>query len=275
MASSWKPVGRRAGMTLIELVVVVAILAVLAGLVLPRLDNIMVRANKSQGASNMHGVSRYVQTHMVMNNVYPDNWDSLLDTAGNRWTAGTPLGQNTVPSTDWGLHPSLTSGPAPLGRNRLTTSTIATTTELRSLARMGISTVLDVDPALVNANSPGNAFRAGNGGVARTLAVGGAIATLADGVGLIKYFYPQSNDTAATLPPNKRIIVLGLGRSCTINADTLQEPPSYHNQDMLKFYYRYLCVFEFDTTGGRARLLGSLAADGDTIEEEIVDFYKL
>ena len=85
---------RRAGFTLLELIVVIGILVILAGLVVGKLDLLQVRANKGVAASNMSGVGRLIRLYRVSHQGFPDNWDSLITTNGA--TRGTALWKATT-----------------------------------------------------------------------------------------------------------------------------------------------------------------------------------
>src|SRR5262245_60269740 len=140
----------RRAFTLIELVIVVGVLVILAGLLLPSLDLYKLKANKGVAAANMGDISRAVQQFYAQNNVYPDRWDSLLS-GGQLWTPGPPGGNP-------GLDPQLVGGPPAGSPTKLTTTTLTengTLHEVRSLTRMGITTVLDLD---ATTNLPGNRF---------------------------------------------------------------------------------------------------------------------
>jgi len=73
----------RAGLTLIELVVVMVILAAVAGIVLPLLPSMVSRAHTSTGATNVGEVAKAIQTHEALYSAYPTNFDSLIDETGN------------------------------------------------------------------------------------------------------------------------------------------------------------------------------------------------
>jgi prepilin-type N-terminal cleavage/methylation domain-containing protein len=244
---------RTVGFTLIELIVVMAVLTVLAGLVLPKLDVFKLKANKASAASNIHGVDRFVTGYKVQKDVFPDQWDSLLDATNT--TALWP-----------GLDPQLIGGTVG-SPTKLTTTTIATNDELRSLNRVGLLTVLDH----VNGGFPGDSASSGP----RTFTTGDTLATInaadPDGQRILNQFYPM---TGGAVPPGKKVVVFGFGPRNQIIGDSLHAAPFYANTDQLKYYNRFLVCFELDTGGGRARLLGSLGADGDTINEEIIDFYE-
>jgi len=260
----------KAGFTLIELLVVVAILVILAGLILPKLDRIQLKANKGVAASNIHDVSRYIQTYRVMHNFYPDKWDSLMDTSSTLWTAPTLDAQ--------GLEPQLVGGPIPASPHKLTVSpTGFTDGEIRSLSRLGIGTLLDLngDPSAL----PGNRFTQ-----QRPLAIGGNFATLnpadGDAVAIINHIYPQNKLTgtpagvSGAIPSGKRLLVVGVGPNNAMIGDVIQDTPFYSNTDPAKYYHRFLAIFEISDGGSRAELKAVVGADADRLDEEINDFYE-
>jgi len=245
------------GFTLIELIVVMAVLVVLAGLLLPKMDVFKLKANKAQAASNMASVMNAVSSYRTQHDVYPDVWDSLLD--------------SSAPTTLYPkLHPSLTGAPGGTA-TKMATTTIATADELNSLLRVGITSVVDHDAA---ASLPNNST---NGVAVRLLQVGDSLVTpnLADTTGkvanILLDYYPQDS---GSIPAGKKVVVFGLGRFNEMVGDTIHAPPIYANADQLTQYSRMLVLFELADGGGRARMLGALAADGDRFEGEIQDFYK-
>jgi prepilin-type N-terminal cleavage/methylation domain-containing protein len=267
---------RNAGFTLIEMLVVVAILVILAGTVLPKLDRVQLKQNKGVAANTAAGVSRYVQTYRIMHNVYPDRWDSLLDGSGNLWTA------SVTPSPLPQLDPQLT-GSLPGGPTKLKTTTLvenATTHEVRSLARMGIVNLLDLDGA--STDIPGNRFTQ-----TRTLANAAKVAILNwdsvagtgddDAKALIDHIYPEnktSGGTSGAVPSGKKLVVFGFGPTNQAIGDVLQECPFYSNTDPTTYYHRYLAIFEVSSGGSRAELKAVVGADADRIDEEINDYFE-
>lgn len=242
----------KGGFTLIELIVVMAVLTVLAGLILPKLDVFKLKANKAAAASNIHGVDRFIQSYKVQKDLFPDNWDSLLDTTG----AALFTAQ---------LDPQLIGGPPAGSPTKLTIDTIDDVDQLRSLTRVGITTVLD--------HTTGH-FPADSATDERALDIGDSFATInaadGDGAAIIEHLYPGSGG----VPAGKKIFVVGLGPRNQMMGDTLHVAPFYANTDQVSYYSRFLVAFELDTGGSRAKLLGSLGADADTISEEIIDFYE-
>src|SRR6056297_480753 len=72
----------RFGLTLIELVIVLAILAALAGLVLPLAGNYLEKAHAGAAASNFKEVSKLLQQYNTVTRLFPDRLDSLQTTPG-------------------------------------------------------------------------------------------------------------------------------------------------------------------------------------------------
>jgi prepilin-type N-terminal cleavage/methylation domain-containing protein len=70
------------GLTLIELVVVLAILVALVGLVLAFFPGLLSRASRSTSASSIQDVARAVQVNYTTALTYGTGYDSLLNTGG-------------------------------------------------------------------------------------------------------------------------------------------------------------------------------------------------
>lgn len=79
---AFAPRSLRRGLTLIELVVVMVILAAVAGIVLPLLPSMVTRAHTSTGATNISEVAKAIQTHQATYLKYPTNFDSLINDSG-------------------------------------------------------------------------------------------------------------------------------------------------------------------------------------------------
>ncbi|MBE7464626.1 MAG: prepilin-type N-terminal cleavage/methylation domain-containing protein [Planctomycetes bacterium] len=257
-----------AGFTLIELLVVVAILVILAGLVLPKLDKVQLKSNKAVAASNIHDVSRYIQTYRVLHNFYPDRWDSLVT------TDATPVLWEAATEADPGLEPQLVGGPVPASPEKLTTATFQSDEEIRSLSRLGITTMLDLDGSA--SGIPGDRFT-----IPRTIADGDTYATINvlddDGKAIVDRIYPENrlpSGTSGAIPSGKKLLVVGVGPLNTMIGDVVQDTPFYSNTDPVKYYHRFLAIFEFSTGGSRAELKAVVGADADRLDEEINDFYE-
>jgi len=75
--------GKMSGFTLLELLVVVAILAAIAGTATIALQDTDARASAAAHVAMMDELNKGIRTYRVLNkNELPNNWDSLLDNTG-------------------------------------------------------------------------------------------------------------------------------------------------------------------------------------------------
>jgi len=265
------------GFTLIELLVVVAILVALAGLVLPKLDGVVLKSNRGIAANNISGVDRYLQTYRVLHNVYPNYFDSLLDTSG---TALAPV-----------LNEELTGQSTPVIHTKLKSVTGLTDNggdgNLASLARVGITQVYDWDGGTV---SPSGTFNTGPVSLSTsrnyaTLNVN----TVADpndasklvsaGTGdgdaeeIYEFLYPVS-DPARHQKAGTALIVMGFGRHNSAIGEVLNNAPLYPNSDPTTKYCHYLVVFEARADHNRAIFRCALGSDGDMLQSEVDEYFS-
>lgn len=266
---------RRSGFTLIEMVVVITVLVILAGMIIAKLDVFDMKAKKAVSATTMADIARFVQMYRVNTAQYPDSWDTLVAT-----TTTPSLPQAGTPGTGlWGLHPELTGGSPFTGPNAVRQLKLLTLTQnhVDSLNRLFITKGFDFVPPT------GTTFN-GYAATPRTFAVGGVLAALdgpvlgADATdkndSIIRKIYP-----AGTIPTNCDLVVFGLGPNSSLisgsNNSLMLEAPFYPNQNQNQYYTRYLCVFEVrNDAAKRPRLVAVLGADGDPIADEIIDFYE-
>ncbi len=259
------------GFTLLELIVVLAILVGLAGLAVAKLDLLQLKAEKASAGMDMRNISRLIQTYRATSNFYPNRWDSLLHGGTSLQVAGAP-GANPLVG---GLDPGIAGG------NGFTEPKLALTAPLvdgqvKSLARLGITTIYDHVPA--TGVPYGDGFT-----VERTIAAGQRLATINAGndagLKIINSIYPEPTGFAnATVPAGRTLVVFGLGKWCTVVGSTdqnavISEPPTYPYSNEL-YYNRYLAVFELSDTGSRCRLVAVLGADGDLAADELAEFSK-
>lgn len=89
-ALSRRSVSRR-GLTLMELIVVIAILVALAGILIPLLPGLIGRAETSSRATNHQEITKAIQTFEGSYTRYPSDWDALTDGSANAlpWLSGT------------------------------------------------------------------------------------------------------------------------------------------------------------------------------------------
>ena len=132
---------KRTGFTLMELIVVVAILAALAGLVINKVDWIRRQANMAIGAEASGDVARNIQTYIAATERLPSGLDSLMVSGGTSLYAG--------PSAANGLGGiiGITDGVGNIPTQTTIGSIAGTGTDrrLNSLFRLGMSFVNDHD----------------------------------------------------------------------------------------------------------------------------------
>lgn len=91
----------RRGLTLVELIVVMAILVALAAIVIPLLPGVLGRAETSARATNQSEIYKWIQTYEATTSSYPQDWDALVD------KSGTPINYLVT------SNPALFAGAAP------------------------------------------------------------------------------------------------------------------------------------------------------------------
>jgi len=74
---------RRRGLTLLELVVVMGILVVLAGVLVPLLPGLLSDAHFSSGATTIDEMNKSIATYEALNRSQPDGFDLLVDSTGS------------------------------------------------------------------------------------------------------------------------------------------------------------------------------------------------
>lgn len=90
---------RQAGFTLIEILLVVVIIGILAGIGLPALSGHGEKAKIAQARGNMVAIASAIQIYEMNNGDFPTNLDGLLDSSKQ----GFPfLDKKTVPNDPWG-----------------------------------------------------------------------------------------------------------------------------------------------------------------------------
>jgi len=70
---------RQAGLTLIELLIVLVVLVGVAGILVPLFPDVQQRTHGASGADNMKEIVKAVELHKASTGSYPDSWDSLID----------------------------------------------------------------------------------------------------------------------------------------------------------------------------------------------------
>lgn len=286
----------RPGFTLLELLVVVAILVILAGGLIVAYEGIETSAAKGQVAYSIGALDGAMRNYKGVNKRYPDLYDSLLFVDGTNYAA-----LNVLPVKLRGDG----TGTAKVGPYVLTAEAVA------ALNEAGVTSVRDVSSAVSNIEfgtynnalvsaggtqpeQPSRVFDDPNGegfGVTRTLAAGQTVVAL-NGLAVADFDgdTPTNDGRAnkvANLPSNVAHIVVafGVGNNCTLIDKTgagkavLSEAPSYGN-NLPTEYDRLLVLFlvATDSDGDGAiqtseylpvaQFLGVTATDVDHRDEE-------
>ncbi|MDX1270187.1 MAG: prepilin-type N-terminal cleavage/methylation domain-containing protein, partial [Oceanisphaera sp.] len=74
-----KHLSKRSGFTLVEIILVVVIIGILAGIAIPRMGGRTEQAKISQAKSNITALGMAIQEFEMMNGEYPSSLELLLD----------------------------------------------------------------------------------------------------------------------------------------------------------------------------------------------------
>jgi prepilin-type N-terminal cleavage/methylation domain-containing protein len=238
------------GLTLIELVVVLAILVALVGLVLAFFPGLLGRASKSTSASSIQDVARAVQINYTSQLTYGTGYDSLLNAGG------------TV------LYSGLTAAAAAqMAVDNLDTA------ESGALSALGINTIYHLtagaNDATFNVTQTGTPIAIGNGVPVATI-------TSTNIQNLVRGNYAvQGTPVYVVLGVNKAASIVG-GNS--ILQDAPVRSGANANENPTTSYQRYGLVFLIDgATTRTARFLGSVAFSSTgitTAEGNLQEYYS-
>ena len=241
----------RTGLTLLELVIVIAIIAALAGIVVPLLPSMIYKTHASTGATNLSAIANAVQMYAAQNaDNYPNQLDSIV--------CGTDV-------PDYVLHNTSLSGAT------------LTDDDVSALSKIGITKVApmvvktDANKSVWNPTFNPYGVASGTSPTMTTLATGGSVAFLTPAVAAAKLGTVTTKTTTTTVEgvtttttnDNGRFVVFGLGKVATICGKSLNEAPVWFNpnegQDPDSKYARFGLVFQTADADGamsRAKFVG-------------------
>lgn len=236
----------RRGLTLIELVVVMLILAAVAGILIPLLPNMVTRAHTTTGATNVGEVAKAIQTHEAMYLTYPNNFDSLV-------LSGTG-----------GL---ATYIPANSGADLTTVTT--TTDMVDALRNAGITTMAQMINA--PASNPGD-FSPTFYPYGTDASVLPTATAITSGMTLASITTTAASRIFSA-SPTASYAVFGVGARTSMQGKTLQEAPVHFSDNAATppgvAYSRLGVVFQLTDSAGealeRAKLVGIIAFHDDGI----------
>lgn len=269
---------RRSAFTLMELIVVVAILAAMAGLVISKVDWIRRQANMAIGAEASADVAQNIQTYIATTERLPSGLDSLLNSGTTTLYSG-PTG-----STGGGIIGQV-DGVGNLPSYLVPTSVTYSSTDksLNSLFRVGMSFVNDHNTSATNANDSGTVQQ-----LIGTISGGASSFTTANlclvktGTSLWNSIYPQNVWGATYVDTthmainqgtvNVSLVALGIGPNNSMIGATMVSPPQYAGPNSNIYYYRYVAIFSLYSDGSRAQLKAVCDPYGRTIDSSIQQY---
>jgi len=287
---------QRQGFTLLELVIVIAILAVIGGAALVSYDGLDQKAAKSQATFNLAAIDKGVRLSKVVTGDFPNGLDLLTvsDT-----TVGDITGNTAATATAGGFFTRLTRELEGADANNATSDGslhfFATTTSIAdAFAEVGITTVRGI----TDANDTATAFDIANRAFDASPTGVGADVNVAAGLVLpiIKSKNLGAADssllnsiTGLDAATTHLVVALGLGNNSSIVSDDINvnsanfsEAPFYSDVASTE-YGRFILLFHVASDGdandtieagevfSEARFVGVLDAEGNWLDQEAAD----
>lgn len=243
---------RRAGFTLIELVVVLIIIATIAGFVIPQIGMLGRTSDMAATAKTQADLAHNLQLFFTLQKRYPQGLDSLVTTTGAIFAA-TPsdaLTQTTGLPYAGADGTRLEAQLSPWAIDNSDTPSGVSGGSFRSFSRSGFDWIYNHNPAVYNANNS-------TVGMAVVTVTTGITVAEVTGTALLAKLVPQG------LVTGERIVALGVGPRNTAISKTLTNCPTYPGADG-KYYGRFIAYFKVYASGERCVLIGTSDSYGRT-----------
>ncbi len=245
----------RGGLTLIELVLVLIIIATLAGLIIPNIGMLGRTADMAASASNQSNLAQNIQLYFTLQKRFPLGMDSLLVSDGAAPSAVyLPQDLDSDGNQDIGLPDS---GPH-LDRSLFMGTLASSSGYDRSFTRSGFEYVFDHDTTIINSNDSAVFQRALSGSIPVAEVYTNTGSESADQLALARKLYPG---TDGAVPSDVRLVALGIGPRHHMVPQTVLNAPIYPGCDG-SYYGRYVAIFRVYASGERADLAGVVDSYG-------------
>ncbi len=268
------------GFTLLELLVVVAILAMLAGAVIPMVTNSTERTQASVAAANVTDLTKTIDSFWTYNGYYPDGWDTLIgasDTAGTTATGSlftklmTRLQSTSSPVVQL-VNASVADPSAALWRARMQNYY----NHVEGYA--SITSMLPNDATSLPTSTPVAPYSSiGVPSSSVQLAVLNYTVSLTDPIYSVLVNDWNLLGVSSTYLTDHNFIVLGLGNRNTLVGREMRSAPSLDLDSAALYYTRPLAVFAVpsaSTSTEKAKLVGMLGPDGRSLNQYLRNFHS-
>jgi len=247
--------GARRGLTLLELIVVLAILVALSGMVVPLIQGLGYQTNASTNAAVVGDVNGSVGTFHTRFDKYPNEWDSLLNASDGIYSK---------------LHPNLMNASPSI----LQTATLSDL-QADSLNVMGVYQLRDHVEGSLSPNTTGTGMR--------SIAAGSQVVTLnktsLTSSGTMSGELFSVRELSETNAANDYVVV-GLGTATTMRGSVMTDVPLIHGADPSNHYARVLCVFmvpgtDSGATAFPAKYVGCFLPDGSSLRNNLDRYHNV
>jgi len=217
---------RQAGMTLIELTVVLLVLVGLAGLLIPYVSGFVTKTHDSTGASNIQALNNAMQRYAVEHyDNYPDKMDSLLVDAGT-------------------VFPKMMDEMMPMGANSYFEVVELDSAKAAALTKAGVKNLTVMNDGSADATFA-NTVVNGMGQVTTKAVASGAKVVAITGMPLMDLSHRLGKPTDTNL---YHYFAFGIGDDSTIAGSTVSDVPVHfsRNGDMgaNKAYNHFVALFQ-------------------------------